>query len=73
MGIMEDYDIVKRAKAVGKYKIMAETALVNTRKYNTNSWLKVQKANYTIVRMYKKGASQQAMAERYKQMLVHIK
>lgn len=73
MRIMEDYDIVTRAKALGKYKIMPETALVSTRKYDTNSWLSVQRANYKIVQMYKKGASQQAMAERYKQMLMHVK
>ena len=73
MHIMEDYNIVVRAKARGKYKIMPKAALVSARKYDTNSWLKVQRANYTIVRMYKKGASQQAMAERYKQMLVQIK
>ena len=73
MHIMEDYDIVSRARAKGKYKIMPKAALVSARKYDTNSWLKVQRANYTIVRMYKKGASQQAMAERYKQMLVQIK
>lgn len=70
MRIMEDYDIVTRAKAAGgKYKIFAKTALLSARKYDTNSWLRVQTANYTIIQMFKKGASQEAMATRYKQLL----
>lgn len=38
MRIMEDYDIVVRAKALdGKYKIFKKTALISARKYETNS------------------------------------
>ena len=69
MQIMEDYEIITRAKAVAKYKIIKKDTLVSARKYDTNSWLKVQRANYIIVQMYKKGASQNAMAEKYKQLL----
>ncbi len=69
MLIMEDYDIVQRAKSGGKYKIMPEAALVSARKYNDNTWLQVQNANYRIVQMYKKGASQLEMVNRYRQML----
>lgn len=67
--IMEDYEIVTRANAVGKYKIMDGKVLVSARKYDTNSWWQVQKANYTIVKMYKQGASQNEMVERYRKML----
>jgi rSAM/selenodomain-associated transferase 2 len=69
MKIMEDYDIVKRAKQAGRYKIIQKDVLVSARKYLTNSWLRVQLANYRIVRMYKKGASQTEMTEKYKQLL----
>ncbi len=69
MQIMEDYEIVTRAKAVAKYKIIKKNALVSARKYDINSWVQVQRANYIIVQMYKKGASQNAMAEKYKQLL----
>jgi rSAM/selenodomain-associated transferase 2 len=71
MLIMEDYDIVSRAKRTGKYKIMKKSALVSARKYETNSWFKVQNANRTIVNMYKKGGSQQDMVSKYKEMLVY--
>lgn len=70
MRIMEDYDIVSRAKATGaRYKIFAKPALVSARKYETNSWLRVQRANYAIIRMYKKGATQEEMAVKYRQLL----
>lgn len=70
MQIMEDYDIVTRAKSTNaRYKIFPATALVSARKYETNSWLRVQTANYIIIRMYKKGATQEAMAKRYKELL----
>ena len=66
---MEDYDIVKRARQFGQYKIFEKTALVSARKYETNSWFKVQKANKTIVNMYKSGAAQEAMVNKYKELL----
>lgn len=69
MLIMEDYDFVKRAKLVGRYKILNQSALVSARKYQNNSWLKVQIANKKIVDMYKKGASQHEMVSKYKQLL----
>ncbi|MDQ6815726.1 MAG: TIGR04283 family arsenosugar biosynthesis glycosyltransferase, partial [Bacteroidota bacterium] len=45
MQIMEDYDIVTRARKLGRYKIFSKNALVSARKYRTNSWVKVQCAN----------------------------
>ncbi|MCW3105554.1 MAG: glycosyl transferase, partial [Segetibacter sp.] len=71
MRIMEDYDIVARAKKLARYKIFSKTAIVSARKYDTNSWLTVQWANRTIVKMYKNGASQQDMVNKYKELLVY--
>ena len=71
MLIMEDYDIVVRAREIGKYKVMPGYAFVSARKYDTNNWLTVQKANSTIVKMYKNGATQKEMADAYKRMLVY--
>lgn len=68
---MEDYEIVERARKKRKYKIFSKAALVSARKYDTNSWLKVQLANRTIVKMYNKGASQVEMVEKYQEMLVY--
>ena len=66
---MEDYEIIGRARKKAKYRIMPKSALVSTRKYDSNSWLSVQKANYIIVQMYKKGASQSEMVDEYKKRL----
>lgn len=71
MRIMEDYDIVTRAKKLARYKIFSKAALISARKYDTNSWFKIQWANRTIVRMYRNGASQQEMVNKYKEMLVY--
>ncbi len=69
MAIMEDYDIVTRARKFGRYKIFSKKAVISARKYKKNSWIKVQLANRKIVRMYKKGASQQDMINEYKHLL----
>jgi len=71
MLIMEDYEIVVRARQKTKYKIFAKAALISARKYETNSWLTVQLANRKIVKMYKSGASQTDMEKKYKEMLVY--
>ncbi len=69
MLMMEDYDIVKRGKQFAKYKIIKKNVLISARKYDNNSWLKVQLANRTIVSMYKKGATQNDMVKKYKELL----
>ena len=69
MRIMEDYDIVTRGKQLAKYIVLAKDVLVSARKYASNSWWSVQRANYRIVRMYKQGATQTAMTSKYKELL----
>lgn len=71
MRIMEEYEFCERARRQGRYKIMQGTALISARKYDTNSWLRVQLANARVVRMYKKGASQQALVDTYRNMLYY--
>jgi len=67
--IMEEYDLVSRAKKQAKYKIMPGAALISARKYDGNSWWKVQRANYAIVQMYKAGVSQEMMVKRYDELI----
>jgi rSAM/selenodomain-associated transferase 2 len=71
--IMEEYDFVKRARALARYKIFSKAALVSARKYDVNSWWQVQRANATIVRLYKKGVPQKELVEKYKSMLKNLK
>ena len=73
MLIMEDYDFLARIRKYGKFKLFNKATVFSARKYDDNSWLKVQKANLTVVRMYKRGCSQQEMLETYKRMLNYRK
>lgn len=69
MKIMEEFEFCARARKCAKYKIINKPVLISARKYDTNSWLTIQKANYTIVKMYQNGASQDSMVSKYKEML----
>lgn len=71
--MMEEYDLVERAKQLARYKIFSKAAIVSTRKYQANSWFKVQRANYKTVRLYKKGLSQPELVAQYKKELIDIK
>jgi rSAM/selenodomain-associated transferase 2 len=73
MRIMEEYEFCHRVRKKGRYKIMKGQVLISARKYDTNSWWQVQKANAAIVRMYKKGASQEEMLDTYKRLLTYRK
>jgi rSAM/selenodomain-associated transferase 2 len=73
MLIMEDYDFLNRIWKQGNFKLIPKATLVSARKYDENSWLTVQLVNLKIVRMYKKGASQQDMILKYKQLLSYRK
>lgn len=73
MKIMEEFEFCQRARQTGRYKILNGKALISTRKYETNSWLTVQRANAKIISLYKKGASQQEMLDTYKRMLSYRK
>jgi rSAM/selenodomain-associated transferase 2 len=73
MVIMEDYDYIARLWKEGVFKLIPKATLISARKYDENSWLTVQLANLQIVRMYKKGASQMAMINKYKELLRYRK
>ena len=69
MKIMEEFEFCTRARKQGKYKIIHKPVLISARKYDTNGWLTVQRANYKVIRMYLKGAIQQDLVATYKRML----
>lgn len=67
--IMEDYDLIKRAHGKFSFGIIPKNVVVSARKYDTNSYLKVQRANYAVMHMWQRGVSQEAMVNKYKEML----
>lgn len=68
--IMEDYDFIIRARKFFKFKIIPKNVIVSARKYETNSYFRVQFANLKVMRMFlSQNYSQKEMAETYKKML----
>lgn len=67
--IMEEYDFIKRARAVFSFKIIPKYAIVSARKYETNSWLRVQIANMTAFKMFRSGEPSEKIAQTYREML----
>ena len=73
MKIMEEYEFCQRARRQGRYRILDGDARISARKYDTNSWLRVQLANAKIIRLYKRGASQEEMIRTYRHLLQYRK
>ncbi len=70
MLIMEDYDIIERAKERQyPFQILPREIVVSARKYRQNSYLQVQLANWRVFRMYRKGAAQEVLIRTYYTML----
>lgn len=67
--IMEDYNIIQRIRKNHGFKIISKYITVSSRKYNSNSWLRVQIANLTIFLMYFLKRPSKKMASLYKRML----
>jgi rSAM/selenodomain-associated transferase 2 len=67
--IMEEYDFIKRARTQYRFKIIPKYAVVSARKYETNTWWQVQKANFKVFSMFNKGESPEKMARTYRKML----
>jgi rSAM/selenodomain-associated transferase 2 len=54
--IMEDYDFLKRAKKAGYHLLMLQNpCIVSARKYESNSWLRVQLANFVTYHLWARG------------------
>ncbi|PPK85440.1 rSAM/selenodomain-associated transferase 2 [Neolewinella xylanilytica] len=70
MDIMEDYDIIQRARRLQlPFRVIPRAIVVSDRKYHANGWLRVQWANLRLFRMYQRGAPQREMVETYRRML----
>lgn len=62
MKTMEEYEFIKRGRQGIKYKILSKSTLVSARKYDPNSWWRVQSGNRKIVNIYKKRSAQEEIA-----------
>ncbi|MEQ8703315.1 MAG: TIGR04283 family arsenosugar biosynthesis glycosyltransferase [Phaeodactylibacter sp.] len=67
--IMEEYDLLQRARKKYPFKIMPKATLISARKYEENSYMRVQLANLIVFNMYRLGFSQQRLANTYCRLL----
>jgi len=67
--IMEDFDIILRIRQLASFLIVPHDVLVSARKYETNSWLRVQLANLTAFSLFFLKVSPVRIARTYKTML----
>lgn len=67
--IMEDYEIIQRIQKRFSFRIIPKNVIVSSRKYDTNSWLKVQFANFAVFMMYFLNRPPEQIVALYKKML----
>ncbi|HKK79895.1 MAG TPA: TIGR04283 family arsenosugar biosynthesis glycosyltransferase [Phaeodactylibacter sp.] len=67
--IMEEYELIKQIRRKYPFKIMPKATLISARKYDDNSYLRVQLANLIVFNMYRLGCSQERMVHTYSKML----
>jgi len=65
MVIMEEYDLIRRAKKELKFKVIPKDVIVSARKYDRNSYLRVSVANFIIFLMFYLGFSPKRMKAFY--------
>ncbi|NIJ54515.1 TIGR04283 family arsenosugar biosynthesis glycosyltransferase [Dyadobacter arcticus] len=70
--IMEDYDIIIRIWKIARFKIIPKEVIVSARKYENNSWLRVQLANLTAFTMFYLKKEPASIALKYKSMLDYL-
>lgn len=67
--IMEDFDFIRRARKVTKFKLLQDSVLVSARKYQRNSYFAIQRANLAAFLMFYFGVSPQKIKEMYQRRL----
>ena len=67
--IMEDYDFIRRARKIEKFRVLNKSVLVSARKYDKNAWIVIQYANLRAFLMFYFGASPQKIKDMYNRYL----
>jgi len=71
--VMEDYDIILRARKKYPFKIIPKDIIVSARKYDYNSYLKVNYANFVAFMMFYAKVDDDKIIKFYKRTLNHEK
>lgn len=67
--LMEDFELVKRIKSITKFYIIPKTMTVSARKYQDNSWLRVQLANLFVFTLFHFGVAPEMLKKSYSILL----
>jgi rSAM/selenodomain-associated transferase 2 len=67
--LMEDFELVKRIKRRTKFYIIPKTMTVSARKYQDNSWLRVQLVNLFVFAMFHLGMAPEKLKKSYSTLL----
>lgn len=67
--IMEEYTFIKNLKKRFTFKVIPENVIVSARKYDKNSYWRVQYANFLVFNMYRLGYSQEKLKNKYSKLL----
>lgn len=71
--IMEDFEFIMRSQKAAPFAIIPRDVIVSARKYEENSWLRVNLANLIVYAMFQFGFSQQRLVNTYKTLINHPK
>ena len=71
--IMEDFDLIRRAKKKTKFHIIPKSVIVSARKYENNSYFRVNMANLTAYWMFMLRFPQEKIKRHYHTMIKHPK
>jgi rSAM/selenodomain-associated transferase 2 len=71
--IMEEYDLILRARKKYPFRIIPKDVMVSARKYDHNGYFRVNLANLTVFMMFFAGFPQLKMVNTYKRMIHHPK
>lgn len=67
--IMEEYDLMRRARKHYNFALLPCATVTSARKYNKNSWVRVQLANARAVYQFKRGVDPRVIRDTYKNSL----
>jgi len=72
--IMEEYELIKRARKVGvRYNLIQKDVLVSARKYEKNSYFKINLANGLAMLKFRMGVDHRKIKNSYYRMIKHPK
>lgn len=67
--IMEEYYWLRKAKGLGDLTIIPKGCLISTRKYDKNSYFRINLANLFVFMLFYLGISSKTIAETYRKLL----